>query len=369
MKYLFINSVAGFGSTGRIAAEKCRELMAQGHECVLAFGREKANCDDIPTVSIGTSLDCKLHGLRNRLLDDQGFGSAAATRRFLRWVRQYDPDVIWLHNVHGYYIHIGLLFSYLRRCGKQIYWTLHDCWSFTGHCAYFDFVGCEKWKTGCHHCPQKSSYPKSCLLDGSRKNYEKKKALFTGIPNLTLVVPSHWLESRVKAGFLGAYPVEVSYHTIDTGVFHPTPSGFRRDHGLENKTILLGVASVWDARKGLEDFLALQKLLDDRFRIVLIGLSAEQIRSLPPEILGLPRTNSLKALAEIYTAADVLVNPSTEETFGMTVLEALNCGTPAVVYEGTACEELVKSFGGVAVPRGAEHLLRGIESLMKEETK
>lgn len=369
MKYLFINSVAGFGSTGRIAAEKCRELMAQGHECVLAFGREKANCDDIPTVSIGTPLDCKLHGLRNRVFDDQGFGSGAATRRFLRWVRQYDPDVIWLHNVHGYYIHIGLLFSYLRGCGKRILWTLHDCWSFTGHCAYFDFVGCDKWKTGCSHCPQKGSYPKSCLLDSSRKNYEKKKALFTGIPNLTLIVPSHWLESRVKASFLGDYPVEVAYHTIDTDVFHPTLSNFRREHGLENKTVLLGVASVWDARKGLGDFYDLSKLLDDRFRIVLVGLSPEQIRSLPSGILGLPRTNSMKALAEIYSAADVLVNPSTEETFGMTVMEALNCGTPAVVYQGTACEELVKQFGGIAVPRGAEQLYRGIQSLIKEGTK
>ena len=135
MKYLFINSVAGFGSTGRIAAEKCRELMKEGHECVLAFGRDMANCDDIPTVRIGTPLGYKLHGVRSRLLDDHGFGSKAATRRFLAWVREYDPDVIWLHNVHGYYIHIGELFAYLKTCGKQIFWTLHDCWSFTGHCA------------------------------------------------------------------------------------------------------------------------------------------------------------------------------------------------------------------------------------------
>ena len=183
MKYLFINSVAGFGSTGRIAAEKCRELMAEGHECVLAFGREKANCEDVPTVQIGTPLDYKLHGIRCRLLDDHGFGSKAATRRFLNWVREYDPDVIWLHNIHGYYIHIGLLFDYLGKCGKEILWTLHDCWAFTGHCAYFDFAGCEKWQNGCHHCPQKHAYPQSLLLDNSRRNYEIKKSLFTGLLN------------------------------------------------------------------------------------------------------------------------------------------------------------------------------------------
>lgn len=368
MKYLFINSVAGFGSTGRIAAEKCRELMAQGHECVLAFGRDKANCDDIPTVQIGTPLDFRLHGVRSRLLDDQGFGSKGATRRFLRWVKAYDPDVIWLHNIHGYYIHIGLLFEYLRRCGKKILWTLHDCWAFTGHCAYFDFVGCGKWKTGCCGCPQKGSYPASILLDNSRGNYDKKKQLFTGIPDLTLTVPSHWLESRVKQSFLKDYPVEVVYNTINREIFKPTPSDFRKKHGLENKKILLGVASVWDERKGLKDFLALSQMLNEDYKIVLIGLTPTQIETLPQTILGLPRTNSMRELAEAYTAADVFVNPSAEETFGMTAMEARCCGTEAIVYQDTACEEIVNQFGGIAVPKGPEHLYDAVLKLTKEET-
>lgn len=368
MKYLFINSVAGFGSTGRIAAEKCRELMKEGHECVLAFGRDKANCDDIPTVRIGSALDYRLHGVRSRLLDDHGFGSRMATRRFLKWAEAYDPDVIWLHNVHGYYIHIGELFSWLKKCGKKILWTLHDCWAFTGHCAYFDFVGCGKWKTGCHACPQKGSYPASVGLDSSRGNYERKKHLFTGIPDLHLIVPSYWLESRVKQSFLKEYPVEVVYNTINRSVFKPTPSDFRKRYGLEGKKIILGVASVWDARKGLKDFIALSELLDDRYRIVLIGLNQGQIDSLPASVLGLPRTNSMEALAESYSAADVYVNPSTEETFGMTAMEARCCGTEAVVYENTACEEIVNQFGGIAVPRGAEHLLAAIRKLTEEET-
>lgn len=367
MKYLFINSVAGYGSTGRIAAETCRELMKDGHECVLAFGRNKANCEDVPTVQIGTAWDYRLHGVRGRLLDDHGFGSKAATRRFLDWVREYDPDVIWLHNIHGYYIHIGLLFDYLRGCGKKIFWTLHDCWSFTGHCAYFDFAGCDKWKTGCHHCPQKHTYPQSLLLDNSRRNYERKKLLFTGIPDLTLTVPSHWLESRVKQSFLGEYPVQVVYNKIDRTVFKPTPGDFREKYGLEKKTILLGVASVWEERKGLKDFLALSSMLDDRYRIVLIGLSEEQRKNLPQNILGLPRTNSLEELAQAYTAADLFVNPSVEETFGMTAMEARCCGTEAIVYKDTACEEIVNQFGGIAVDRGAENLLAAIEKLTKEE--
>jgi len=367
MKYLFINSVAGFGSTGRIAAETCRELMQQGHECVLAFGRQKANCEDVPTVQIGSPLDYKLHGIRCRLLDDHGFGSRAATRKFLNWVRYYDPDVIWLHNIHGYYIHIGLLFDYLRSSGKKIFWTLHDCWSFTGHCSHFDFVGCDKWKTGCHHCPQKSRYPASILLDNSRGNYEAKKRIFTGIPDLHLIVPSYWLENWVKQSFLKEYPVEVVYNPINREIFKPTPSDFRTKHGLEGKRIILGVASVWDDRKGLKDFIALSKLLDQRYKIVLIGLTAEQIQSLPSAILGLPRTDSMEALAAAYTAADLYVSPSTEETFGMTAMEARCCGTEAIVYKGTACEEIVNTFGGIAADRGAENIYNKICELFGEE--
>ena len=365
MKYLFINSVAGFGSTGRIAAEQCRELIKAGHRCVLAFGREKANCDDLETIQIGTALDYKLHGVRNRILDDHGFGSKTATRKFLNWVRAYDPDVIWLHNIHGYYIHIGELFSYLKTCGKEIRWTLHDCWSFTGHCAYFDFARCDKWKTGCHHCPEKGSYPASLLLDGSKPNYEKKKALFTGIPNLTLRVPSYWLKDRVRQSFLKEYPVEVVYNTINREIFKPTPGNQRETYGLQNKTILLGVASVWDARKGLRDFVALNEKLDDSYKIVLVGLNEEQIRALPETMLGLPRTNSMEELAQWYSTADVFVCPSYEETFGMTAMEARACGTEAIVYQNTACEEIVQQFGGVAVPMGPENLYEAVRNLTK----
>lgn len=367
MKYLFINSVAGFGSTGRIAADQCRELMKEGHQCVLAFGRYKANCDDVPTIRIGSDLDIKLHGLRCRLLDDHGFGSKGATRKFLEWVREYDPDVIWLHNVHGYYIHIGELFSYLKTCGKELHWTLHDCWAFTGHCAYFDMVGCDKWKTGCHHCIQKRAYPASFGMDGSCRNYKEKKHLFTGIPNLTLRVPSRWLKNRVQAGFLGEYPVEVVYNTIDREVFKPTPGDFRNKHGLEGKKILLGVASVWDERKGLKDFEALAGMLDDGYKIVLIGLTESQIASLPEKIVGLPRTNSLVELVQAYSEADLFLNPSAEETFGMTTLEALCCGTEAVVYQDTACEEIVEIFGGRAVPKGPQNLYDAVMELTKEE--
>lgn len=351
MKYLFINSVAGFGSTGRIAAEKCRELMAQGHECVLAYGRQKANCDDLKTIRIGTSLDYKLHGVRTRLLDDHGFGSAGATRTFLKWVKEYDPDVIWLHNIHGYYIHIGLLFAYLRTSGKKIFWTLHDCWSFTGHCAYFDFVGCDRWKTGCHHCPQKKNYPAGMLVDNSRNNYKNKNKVFTGIPNLTLITPSRWLADLTRESFLREYPVEVVYNTINTNVFQPTVSDFRQKHGLEDKKIVLGVASVWEARKGLRDFVKLSQMLDDSWKIVLVGTNEQDRAQLPDSILALPRTNSPKELAEVYSAADVFVNPTYEDNYPTVNLEARACGTRVVSYDAGGSPETLGD-GDISVPKG-----------------
>ena len=363
MKYLFINSVAGVGSTGRIAAETCRELMAQGHECRLAYGRSCANCDDIPLIRIGTDMDFKIHGVINRIFDNHGFNSASATRKFLQQVREYDPDVIWLHNIHGYYLHVGMLFEYLRYSGKKIIWTLHDCWSFTGHCAYFDYAGCSKWKTGCEKCPQKKCYPASLLMDNSKENYESKKYHFTGIPNMTLVVPSHWLAGRVKQSFLKDYPVEVQYNTVNREVFRPTPSDFRRKYGLEEKTVLLGVANIWEPRKGLNDFISLAGAVDDRYRIVLVGLTAEQSRRLPANILSLPRTDSVRQLVEIYSAADIYLNPSVEETFGMTVLEAACCGTPSIVYRDTACEEVAAQFGGIAVEKGWKHMLEAVKAI------
>ena len=366
MKYLFINVTAGYGSTGKIAADQCRALTEQGHQCVLAFGRSGGQTD-VETVRIGSDLGNRGHALQARLLDNAGFGSGAATRRFLQWVEDYDPDVIWLHNVHGYYIHAGLLFDYLRSSGKELHWTIHDCWPFTGHCTYFEDAMCDRWKTGCHDCPQKKNYPASFLADRSRTNYREKKRLFTHIPNMTLHVPSHWLESRVKQSFLGDYPVEVNYNPVDRTVFHRVPSDFRRKYGLEGKKILLGVASVWEERKGLRDFVALSRRLPGEYKIVLIGLTPKQREEIPGTILGLPRLATPQALAEAYSAADIFLNPSTEETFGMTTLEARCCGAPVIVYQGTACEEIVGVFGGLVVPRGVEHLYQGIMTLSGKE--
>lgn len=363
MKYLFINSVCGIRSTGRICTDLAQQLEAQGHQCRIAYGR----VDEVPpafrkyAVRIGRDADLKVHALETRLLDLHGFGSRRATRDFLRWADAYDPDVLWLHNLHGYYIQVEMLFAWIKgRPDMEVKWTLHDCWAFTGHCSHFTAVGCDQWKTGCRRCPQLREYPTCLGLSNVARNYARKKQAFTGVDKMTLLVPSHWLEQRVRQSFLGQYPVEVHYNQVNQA-FRPTAGDFRQRYGLQDKRIVLGVASIWTPRKGLDAFARLAGMLDDRYVIVLVGVTAQQIEKLPRGILGIQRTNNVEELAAIYTTADVFVNPSVEETFGLTTVEALSCGTPAIVYEGTACEEIVRDRpGGRAVPQQVEALYQAI---------
>ena len=352
MRILMINSVCGIGSTGRICTDLADLLEKQGHEVKIAYGR-----GNVPekyeryAVRIGTDADVRLHGVKTRLLDRHGFGSRAATVKFIEWVESYSPDVIHLHNVHGYYVNIEVLFKYLRRCEKKIIWTLHDCWTFTGHCSYFDYVGCEKWKTECFACPQVKEYPKSFLIDSSKTNFADKKELFTNIPNMMLVTPSVWLKNVVGSSFLGEYPIQVIPNGIDISVFNPTESDFREKNQLTDKKIILGVANIWDRRKGLDTFAELSKKLDEKYKIVLVGLSKKQIKALPQNILGIERTDSVKQLCEIYTAADVFVNPTMEDNYPTVNMEAIACGTPVVTFRTGGSPEMLDPLTGVVVER------------------
>ncbi len=353
MKVLQINSVCGIRGTGRICTDIADILTQNGHRCKIAYGRET-----VPekykkyAVRVGSDLGVKIDALKSRIFDNAGFNSKSATKKFIKWVREYDPDIIHLHNIHGYYINVEILFDYLKESGKPVIWTLHDCWSFTGHCAYFDFVGCDKWKSGCENCPQHKEYPSSLFADNSVRNYCKKKEILTGIKNMMLLTPSRWLADCVKKSFLGDYPITVFNNGIDLDVFRPTNSTFRQKHGLEDQKVLLGVASVWDRRKGLTDFIGLSKVLDDEYKIVLVGLNKEQMASLPEKILGLPRVLESSELAKIYSAADVFLNLSVEETMGLTTVEALACGTPVVVYDRTAVPEVVDEKSSIVVSAG-----------------
>lgn len=348
MKILQINSVCGIRSTGRICTDLAEVLEQNGHECKIAYGRET-----VPekyqkyAVRIGNDFDVKLHALQSRIFDNTGLGSRHATQKFIEWVKEYNPDLIHLHNIHGYYINIEVLFNYLVEANKPVVWTLHDCWTFTGHCAHYSYIKCNKWKTGCFNCPQKKRYPSSLLLDASKTNWLKKKTLFTSVRNMTLVTPSKWLATQVGLSFFNKYPVKVIPNGIDLNVFKPTSSDFREKNGLVGKKIILGVASSWDERKGLYDFVELSKILDNNYKIVLVGLSETQKKELPANILKITKTNNVRELAEIYTAGDVFLNPSREETMGLTTVEAIACETPVVVSGCTAVPEPVNLNNGI----------------------
>lgn len=332
MKVLMINSVCGIGSTGRICTDIADALIADGHECKIAYGRSfvPEKYKDI-SYRIGGEFAVRLNGVKARLFDNEGFNAKRATKKLVNWIKTYNPDVIHLHNLHGYYLNVKILFDYLKTCGKKIVWTLHDCWSFTGHCSYFTLVKCEQWQSHCSYCPQKNSYPKA-FRSKAKKNFDKKRNAFTGVPDLTIVTPSKWLADLVEKSFLKEYPIEVINNGIDLTVFKPTESDFREKHGLQDKKIILGVASVWDRRKGLDDFFELAKLISDDYRIVLVGLNDKQLKRLPKNVIGVKRTNSVEELAGLYSTADVLFNPTYEDNYPTVNLEAQACGTPVVTY-------------------------------------
>lgn len=351
MKVFQINTVCGVGSTGRIATDLYHVLKKEGHSCCIAYGRGKAPAD-VDSYKIGSTADFYLHTFFSRFTDGEGLFSEGATRGLLKKIQKYDPDIIHLHNIHGHYLNYPILFRFLKSYHRPVVWTLHDCWSFTGHCAYFDFVGCQRWQKGCHDCQQLKSYPQSYGIDHSAENYARKKELFTGIERLHIVTPSQWLANLVKESFLKEYPVTVIHNGIDTSVFKPTESDFRKQHGLENKKILLGVASPWTPRKGLQDFIKLAPMLPENWKIVLVGLSKHQLAHLPSDILGLERTNNTKELAQIYTTADVFFNPTYEDNYPTTNLEAIACGTPVITYDTGGSPESAGKENGVVVEKG-----------------
>ena len=355
MKILLINAVCGTGSTGRICADLAEAFEREGHTVKIAYGRSGYVPENSRkyAVRIGNAFDVRLHGLQTRILDAHGLGSKPATRRFLKWAEEYGPDLIWLHNIHGYYMNYELLFAWIKRRPQiKVKWTLHDCWAFTGHCTNFIAIGCEQWREGCLRCPQKGGYPKSLLLSSSGRNFEKKRRAFCHVPGMTLAVPSQWLAGLVKQSFLREYPVEVHPNVVDTNIFQPTPSDFRQRYGLGNKKVILGVANVWDERKGFLDFIRLSELLDPSYTIVLVGPGNRQMKQLRANMIGIQRTNSPRKLAEIYSASDVFFNPTYEESSSMVNLEAQACGIPVVTYNSGGAAETLHSSESAAVATG-----------------
>ena len=347
MKILEINQV-NFGSTGHIMLQIADLATKKGHEVICSFYARRNKDKDKNCIYIGNKVSHNIHKKLYRKTGNNGCYSKISTWNFLRKVKKFDPDLIHIHNLHNCYINLPMLFDYIKKNNKKVVWTLHDCWSFTGQCPYFTAVGCEKWKTGCHDCEQINRYP-SCSVDRTDKMWKLKKEWFTGVQNLTIVTPSQWLADLAKQSFLKDYPVKVINNGIDLDVFKPTESDFRTKHNLEDKKIILGVASVWEVRKGLDVFIELSKRLDDRYKIVLVGTNDEVDKKLPEGIISIHRTSNQKELAELYTAADVFFIPTREDNFPTVNMESLACGTPVLTFNTGGSPEMVDEATGVVL--------------------
>ncbi len=343
-KLLQINVTANWGSTGKIAEDIGNLAIEAKYESWIAYGRGKP-ISTSNLIRIGNDWDMKWHGIQSRLFDNHGLASKKATQRFIEQIKLLQPDIIHLHNIHGYYINYQLLFKYLKNWGGPVIWTLHDCWPFTGHCAYYDYSNCNRWQTQCHNCPQSRAYPATIGLDRSSKNFKDKKNAFQNYQNITFVTVSNWLKNELKKSFLSHYPVVTIHNGVDLEIFHP----IERKIVEFDKKIILGVASVWDKRKGLDEFVKLRKLLPENYLIILVGLSQDQIATLPNGITGIRRTENVGQLVGLYSMSDVFVNPTLEDNFPTTNLEALACGTPVITYNTGGSPEAIDKFTGIVV--------------------
>lgn len=365
MKIVQINSTCGAGSTGKICAAVSKLLTEKGIDNYILY--TSGSGDDPQGIRYMTTPEIKIQALKAKVAGNYGFQSKAATKRLVKEFERIFPDVVHLHNLHSHNVHMGLLINYLKEKKIKLFWTFHDCWAFTGYCPHYDMIGCRKWKeNGCQKCPQKNHY--SWFFDRSAELYEKKQQLFSGL-DLTIVTPSQWMANQVKMSFLKDYPVKVINNGIDLSVFYPRETDFRRKHHLEKKFVLLGVAFGWGKRKGLDVFIRLASRLDpEKYQIVLVGTDAKVDRHLPDNIISIHRTANQSELAEIYSAADLFVNPTREENYPTVNMESVACGTPVLTFRTGGSPEIIDEKTGMVVECNDEKALyRAILKISAEE--
>jgi len=366
MRVFHINSVVNTGSTGRIVEDIGRVLIEKGHQSYIAFGRDLGSLQSTSIlVKIGNKLNVIWHGINTLLLDNHAFVNDFATKKLIKRIELIQPDVVALYNLHGYYINVEYLFRYLRKKGIPVVWTLFDCWAFTGHCTYFDNIGCIKWKTSCTECPKYNVYPRS-FVDNSRKNYQKKKELFNNLTNLQIITHSNWLRELVSESFLGGHQIHLIHSAVDLKIFKPTNFKLSNRYDFLNKKILLGCANIWTDRKGFKDFLNLANMCKSDTIIVLVGVSQDQKKLLPSNIIGITRTENTEELAMWYSLADVFVNLTYMDNFPTTNIEALACGTPVITYNTGGSPESIDENTGFVVEKGdLIGVINSINILMK----
>lgn len=358
-KLLQINPVLRVNtSTGRIMQEIGELAISKGWESYIAysFGRDGLKPCKSQLLPVGNKFDVMRHGIATRLFDRHGLASVDVTRQFIKQIEDLKPDIIHIHNIHGYFLNYKIFFEYLSRCEIPVVWTIHDCWLYTGHCYYYSYAGCDKWKRGCHDCSQKHKFPASFFIDRSRQNYQDKKEAFTSMPKdkLIIVPVSEWIKSEMQQSFLKDYEMRVIHNGINTDVFNVSIDSWsvREKYHLGNKHVLLGVASIWSEEKGLNDFLKLSEMISDDELIVLVGVDEKLKRQLPPNVIGIRRTENVQQLAELYSTADVFINPTWQDNYPTVNLESIACGTPVITYRTGGSIEAITEKTGVVVSQG-----------------
>ena len=352
---LQINSVLNYGSTGKIVEQISATAISHKWNSLVAHGVKYLRPSQQPEFAIGNKWDIHKHEALSLLFDKHGLGSRKPTKDLINRISEITPSIIHLHNIHNYYLNYPILFEYLKTIKTPIVWTFHDCWPFTGHCSYFDIVGCDKWKTGCDNCPGLKVYPRSLFVDHSKENYILKEALFTAFTDrLTIVPVSYWLEKYVKQSFLHKAHIRTIHNGIDINTFKPQDYSILKEKlDIGNKKVVIGVALPWTPRKGLPDMIKLAGLLPaDQYQVVVVGLSDKQIKQCPSNVIGIKRTNSAKELAEFYSLASAFVNTTYEDNYPTTNLEAMACGTPVITYNTGGSPEAVSPETGVVVEQG-----------------
>jgi len=347
-KLLLINPAKNYGSTGKIVEQIGLLAESKGWEVRVSHTVRYERNSKLESILFSSKWTERWHALMSLLFDRQGLHSTRKTKLLVRKIKEYNPDIIHFHNIHGYYLNYVVLFRYLEESKIPVVWTMHDCWSFTGHCTYFDMVNCEKWKTQCKKCPNLNDYPRA-LIDRSEKNYKLKKELFTSLQSLTMVPVSYWLGSLTRQSFLGKYPIKVIHNGVDLNTFRITSNG----QNQTTKKMVLGVSSNGFAgRKGLDDFIALSSKLPEDYIIVMIGLLKEELSHIPSNILGMGRTANVEELVDYYNQAAVFINPTYSDNFPTTNIEALACGTPVVTYKTGGSPEAIDESTGIVVEQG-----------------
>lgn len=368
-KLLQINPVIRTNtSTGRIMQEIGELAIANGWDSYIAYsgGRDGIKPCRSKLIPVGGKLSVALHGIWTRLTDRHGLASVIATRRFVRKIKELQPDIIHIHNIHGYFLNYKILFEYLSTADIPVVWTVHDCWLYTGHCNHYARVGCNKWMTQCEKCPQLSSFPASMLVDSSSRNFNDKRRLFTSVDDMTIVTVSDWMREEMGRSFLKDCQFKVVHNGVDLNVFNVSAdsSEVRERYGLGDKHLILGVTSIWCREKGWDDFMELATMINEDEAIVLVGVTQEQMRKLPHNVTGIPRTENVAQLAALYSAATALVNPTWQDNYPTVNLESIACGTPVITYRtGGSVESVCEDTGYVVEQGDVEGLLAAFRKI------